>query len=197
MLPSVGIMRRTLALLLLLAVGGCGSTAQPGVNGGGGSSAGGTGAGTGGSGGSGGGGGVSGSGGTAGTGGVGGHGGSSGSGGGGGTGGSGGAGCGARACTNSELCVHPSCGGTAPQCNPLPDGGQCPSGWTYRALCNSGPQPGPGCEAPPCTPPAPYCVTRPASCGSTVTCSCLPLNVCQGSGACGVISGDNVLCVSA
>lgn len=132
-------------------------------------------------------GGESGSGGATGTGGIGGQ--------GGGTGGA--AACGARACTSSELCVHPSCGGTAPQCNPLPDAGQCPTGWTYRAFCNTAPTPGPGCEAPPCTPPSPYCITRPASCGTTPTCSCLPASVCQGGGACGLISQGEVLCVSA
>ena len=40
---------------------------------------------------------------------------------GGGSGGTGGSAvCGSRACTSSELCVRPSCGGTAPRCNPLP-----------------------------------------------------------------------------
>ena len=102
-----------------------------------------------------------------------------------------------RACTSSELCVHPSCGGTAPQCNPLPDGGQCPTGWTYKAFCNTSPTPGPGCEEPPCTPAASFCVTRPASCGATVTCSCLPTNVCQSGGGCGLISGGDVICQSA
>jgi hypothetical protein len=210
------IMRQSVGLLLLLAVGACGSTARPGPDGGGGSGAGGTG-------GAGGRGGGSGGGGTAGcapnqvwcpgcepgtgacyVGGCpgvacpppdGGAGGASGSGGGGGTGGS--ALCGARACTNGELCVHPSCGGAPPQCITLPDGGQCPNGWTYRAVCNRPPAPGPGCEEPPCTPPSPYCLTRPASCGATPTCSCVPANVCQGGGACGFISNGEVLCVSA
>ncbi len=186
------IMRRSVGLLLLLVVGACGSTAQPGDDGGGGSGAGGAGDGSGG---------ASGSGGVAGTG-AGGRGGSSGGGGGGGTsGGSGGTGgsasCGARACTSSELCVRPSCGGAPPQCSALPDGGQCPTGWTYRAMCNRLPTPGPGCEEPPCTPPSPYCIARPASCGATLTCSCIPANVCQGGGSCGLISNGEVLCVSA
>ena len=128
--------------------------------------------------------------------------GSSGAGGRGGTsGGSGGTSgsalCGARACTSSELCVRPSCGGTAPRCNPLPDGGQCPTGWTYRSFCNTSPTPGPGCEEPPCTPPTPFCITRPASCGATVTCACLPANVCQSGGGCGLISNGEVICQSA
>lgn len=146
--------------------------------------------------------GASGSGGASGTGGAGGRGGTTGSGGrGGSAGGSGGTGgsaiCGARACTSDELCVHPSCGGTAPRCNPVPDGGQCPTGWTYKAFCNTSPTPGPGCEEPPCMPPAPFCTTRPASCGATVTCSCLPGNVCQSGGGCGLISGGEVICQSA
>ena len=70
-------------------------------------------------------------------------------------------------------------------------------GWTYRAFCNTSPTPGPGCEEPPCTPPAPFCITRPASCGATVTCACLPANVCQTGGGCGLISGGEVICQSA
>src|SRR4029453_4492466 len=86
--------------------------------------------------------GASGSGGTTGTAGNGGRGGAAGAGGRGGTGGgSGGTGgltpCGEGICTSGQLCVHPSCGGTAPQCTPPPDGGQCPTGWTYRAICNT------------------------------------------------------------
>ena len=260
------IMRWSIGLLLVLAVGACGSTAKPGSDGGGGSNAGGAGGTTGGGGRGGGGGvagsaggqsggggtggcapnqvwcsgcepgtgacyvggcpgvacpppdggaGASGSGGGSGSGGTGGRGGTTGTGGrggdgggsggrggsGGGTGGTGGAAvCGTRACTGSEICVRPSCGGTALPCLAVPDGGQCPSGYTYRSFCaNIGTQqgPGPGCEPPPCTPPAPYCFTVPASCGSTVTCSCLPANVCQGGGSCGLISGGEVRCLSA
>jgi len=121
---------------------------------------------------------------------------------GGGRGGSGGVGggggaalCGTRACTSSELCVRPSCGGAPPPCNPLPDGGQCPSGWIMRAFCAS--TGGPGCEAAPCTPPDSYCITLAATCGATPSCSCLPANVCQGGGACSIISRGEVLCASA
>ena len=246
-------MMRWSALVLLLAVGACGSTAKPGPDGGGGTNAGGSSGSTGGggrgggagavggqSGGGGtggcapnqvwcagcepgtgacyvggcpgvacpppdGGAGASGSGGTSGSAGTGGGGGTTGSGGrggsGGATGGTGGAAvCGTRACTSAEICVRPSCGGTALPCIAVPDGGQCPSGYTYNPLCSyflSAPGPGPGCQPPPCTPPAPYCLTVPASCGTPVTCSCLPGTVCQGGGACGLISGGEVLCVSA
>jgi hypothetical protein len=198
--------RWSVAVLLVLAAGACGSTPTPRPDGGGGSNAGGaggtTGGGGGGSGGAvgmGGGSGRAGFGGRGGTTGSGGVGGASGSRGGvGGSGGTGGAAlCGARACTSSELCVHPSCGGTAPRCNPLPDGGQCASGWTYRAFCNTSPTPGPGCEEPPCTPPSAFCITRPVSCGATVTCSCLPTGVCQTGGGCGFISDGEVICQSA
>jgi len=116
-----------------------------------------------------------------------------------GTGGGGGAAlCGARPCTSSELCVHPSCGGVAPACTPVPDGGQCPSGYTFQQSCplTSGTV-GPGCQVPPCTPPSPYCLTTPAACGATPTCSCLPSDVCHSGGACGVISKSDVLCISA
>jgi len=171
-------------------VGGCPGVACPPPD---------AGAGASGSSGAAGGGGAGGRGGTTGSGGAGGAAGSSGRGGsGGGSGGTGGSAlCGARACASSELCVHPSCGGTAPRCDPVPDGGQCPTGWTYKSFCNTSPSPGPGCEEPPCTPPAPFCTTRPASCGATVTCSCLPNNVCQNGGGCGLISGGDVICQSA
>jgi hypothetical protein len=209
--PVRAMMRWSVGLLLLLVFGACGSTGKPGPDGGGGSNAGGAG-GTTGAGGSGGG-----SGGGGGTGGCAPNhvwcsgcepgtgacypGGCPGvacpppDGGPGGTGGS--ALCGARACTSSELCVHPGCGGTAPQCIAVPDGGQCPDGWTYRAICNRGQTTGPGCEEPPCTPPTPFCITPPASCGATVTCSCLPANVCQTGGTCAVVSNGEVVCLSA
>jgi len=123
---------------------------------------------------------------------------------GGGLGGAGGAGgtggsalCGVRACTSGELCVHPSCGGAPPVCNPLPDGGQCPAGWIARSSCPFGGVQGPGCEAPPCTPPASYCLTPPAACGGNPSCACLPRDVCQGGGACSIISRGEVLCASA
>jgi len=149
--------------------------------------------------------GASGSGGTSGSGGAGGRGGSGGNAGhggsGGGTGGTGGVkACGTHLCTTGEICVHPSCGGIALPCVPLPDGGQCPSGYTYSSFCatfGSTPGSGPGCQPPPCTPPAPYCLAVPASCGTSVTCSCLPANVCQGGGACVLVSGGEVLCLSA
>ena len=229
--PVRAIMRWSVALLMLLAVGACGSTAKPGPDGGGGSNAGGAGGTTGG-GGRGGGGAAGSVGGQSGGGGTGGcapnqvwcpgcepgtgacsiggcpgfacpppDGGAGRGGSGGGAGGTGGATvCGTRACTIGEICVRPSCGGTALPCIPVPDGGQCPSGYTYRSFCanvGTAPGPGPGCEPPPCTPPAPYCFTVPASCGTTVTCSCLPANVCQGGGSCGLISGGEVLCLSA
>src|SRR6185503_8691992 len=120
-----------------------------------------------------------------------------GAGGAGGTGGAGGAApCGDRACTSAELCVHPSCGGAPPVCQPLPDGGECPTGWIMRSACNSGGVNGPGCEAPPCTPPAPRCITVPAACGGTPQCSCLPPDVCQGGGSCGAVGGGAVACLS-
>jgi hypothetical protein len=235
-------MMRWGALLLVLAVAACGSTAKPGPDGGGGSNAGGAGGTTGGGGRAGGGGsaggqsggggtggcapnqvwcpgcepgtgacyaggcpgvacpppdggaGASGSSGTSGSGGAG-HGGTTGAGGTGGV-----KACGTHLCTAGETCVRPSCGGTALPCIPAPEGGQCPSGYTYNSFCTNngiGQGPGPGCQPPPCTPPAPYCFSIPASCGSTLTCSCLPANVCQGGGACGLISAGDVVCLSA
>ena len=168
-------MRRSVLLLFLVVVGACSATGQHDQDGGGGS------------------GGVA----VAGDGGPGGQAGGTVGGRGGAGGAGGGHGCGAHVCTSSEICVRPSCGGAPPQCTQLPDGGQCSSGWTYRPVCNNGPTPGPGCEAPPCVPPAPFCITRPASCGATPTCACFPTNVCQSGGACGLISDGEVLCASA
>jgi hypothetical protein len=62
-------------------------------------------------------------------------------------------------CFVGEVCVHPSCGGGVAVCTALPDGGQCPSGWTYSTLCATGGRP--GCTPPPCTPPNSFCATLP------------------------------------
>ena len=120
---------------------------------------------------------------------------------GGGTGGTGGAAvCGTRACTGSETLRATELRRNGPALS------SC-SRWrpvserihvsVFLRQHRHAAGPGPGCEPPPCTPPAPFCFTRPASCGATVTCSCLPANVCQGGGGCGLISGGEVLCLSA
>ncbi len=63
--------------------------------------------------------------------------------------------CGGATCAAGQHCVHPCCGGAAPACDPLPDGGACPPGTTPVASCpTSG---GPGCQAGPCSPPPAYC----------------------------------------
>jgi hypothetical protein len=129
---------------------------------------------------------------------MGGNNGAGGSGGSGGINGVGGAGgsamCGSQACASSEICVHPGCGSGVFICEPLPDGGQCPSGWTLNQLCPGTP-PRPGCVPPPCTPPAPFCAPLPASCSGTPSCTCLPFNVCgQNGGTCGFVQGRNVTC---
>ena len=115
---------------------------------------------------------------------------------GGGAGGSGGSSlCGTTACAAGEICVHPGCGGGVQVCDPVPDGGQCPSGWTFETLCARTP-PGPGCIPPPCTPPAPFCAPLPASCSGNATCLCLPFDVCgQNGGQCSTVQqGLNVMC---
>jgi hypothetical protein len=93
--------------------------------------------------------------------------------------------CGTMTCGTSQLCVRPCCGGAPPQCQPF-DGGTCPAGATP---CQ-GPG-GAGCAIS-CTPPPPYCIDTPASCGATPTCSCIPSTAC-----CGVISGHDVACLCA
>jgi hypothetical protein len=135
----------------------------------------------------------SGGGGSGGSGGGGGNGGSTGGAGGGAGGGGGSAACGGATCQSSEICVHPGCGGGPAVCEPVPDGGQCPSGWTLQPTCpNVG---GPGCVPPPCTPPAPFCKPLPASCSGTPSCTCLPFDFCgQNGGQCGIIQSRDVIC---
>ena len=130
---------------------------------------------------------------------AGGHGGNAGAGGRGGTGGAGGGtSCGGQTCSAGQICVHPSCGGVAPACNPVPDGGTCPTGYTL-GFCQQviGGGSGQGCQPPPCTPPAAYCADIPASCPSPPTCGCLPTSVCHGGGACVNVSASSVTCLSA
>lgn len=121
------------------------------------------------------------------------------SGGGGGQAGTAGASCNGAPCTSTQVCVHPTCGGGAPpQCSPIPDGGQCPSGWTFESQCP--PSAGStlaGCIPPPCTPPAPFCADLPASCGGNPNCVCLPNDICRGNGACEIANSLEVVCGSA
>jgi hypothetical protein len=101
--------------------------------------------------------------------------------------------CGTQSCTSSEVCIHPGCGGGNAICDPLPDGGQCPSGWT-QSFC-SAPASRLGCVPPPCTVPAPFCAPLPAACGGTPNCACLPQTVCgQNGGQCTLIQNGIVLC---
>lgn len=113
---------------------------------------------------------------------------------GGSSGGSGGtAACGDTSCTSSEVCVRPGCGGGTPVCDPVLDGGQCPSGWT-ESLCGGTPT-RTGCVPPPCTPPAPFCASLPASCSGSPSCTCLPQDICgQNGGQCGFIQNGAVIC---
>jgi len=112
----------------------------------------------------------------------------------GGDGGSGGVPCAGSStpCTAGQVCVHQTCGGPAAVCTPLPDGGQCASGWTRVDQCASGI--GPGCEPPPCEPPPPHCADVPVACAGTPSCGCLTIGVCQGNGACLIVSGSQVTC---
>jgi len=175
------------ALIALLALAACGNSTGSGATGVGGASS------------------ADGASGATGSGGTGGVSGSGGAGGGhGGKGGSGGAStCGGSMCTSSEICVHPSCGGAAPQCDPLTvDGGQCPSGWTYEPQCPPGGGTVPGCVPPPCTPPAPFCATVPSGCAGTPTCACLPQSICMpdagvSGGQCFIANSAGVTCGSA
>lgn len=105
--------------------------------------------------------------------------------------------CGASSCAVDEVCVHPCCGGAAPPCMPLSDGGGCEPGFHWVAACSWPSSGGPACQGDPCTPPAPSCVKVPASCGATPACPCLSGDVCSGSGSCGYVDGLDVACVCA
>jgi hypothetical protein len=166
----------TLALLTLGILASCGSSTGGGDGGGGQSGNGAAGAtGTGGD--------AGGSGGSAGQTGTGGAGGGAG----------GAATCGERSCTSGEVCVHPACGGGVAVCDPVPDGGQCPSGW-MQSLC-PGASGRIGCVPGPCTPPAPFCAPLPASCSGTPSCTCLPQDICgQNGGQCGFVQSGMVTC---
>jgi hypothetical protein len=110
--------------------------------------------------------------------------------------------CGNDDCGPDEVCVHPGCGGGVPICEPASDSGTCPPGWRYGLCVRSAPSSQPGCAPPPCTPPPAYCIHRPAACsGASVTCLCLPSNVCNGpdggspyGGQCGFVSQGGVSC---
>lgn len=101
--------------------------------------------------------------------------------------------CGDDTCAANQLCIRPCCGGTAPQCTPLPDSGVCPPETDPVPFCPG--SSGAGCEDRPCTPRAPFCMDVPAECGSPPSCSCLG-NVCD-PGACGVIESSTVHCMCA
>jgi hypothetical protein len=80
-----------------------------------------------------------------------------------GTSGSGGSG----PCAVGQIHVSPCCGGPAPACSPVPDGGTCPPG-THAAQCAEGP----GCEDDPCQPPPPFCVdAAEVQCSDDTHCS--------------------------
>ena len=101
--------------------------------------------------------------------------------------------CGTQTCGGNEVCIHPGCGGGVAICDPLPDGGHCPQGWT-ESLCPA-PYGRVGCMPGPCTPPAPFCAPLPASCGGTPNCTCLPPDVCGvNGGTCGWIQNGAVMC---
>ena len=76
--------------------------------------------------------------------------------------------CGATACSAAQYCVIPCCGGVAPACFPIGDGGVCPSGshsGCSAPTTNSCVTGFTCCQANPCTPPAPYCSDAlPVSC---------------------------------
>jgi hypothetical protein len=92
--------------------------------------------------------------------------------------------CGSTTCTSGEICVKRFCP-DAPPCYALPASGVCPSG-TFHTTCGVSVKMD-GCEAE-C--PVPFCASRPAACGTTLTCSCIPQSLCSCNGT----SGQVVTC---
>jgi hypothetical protein len=95
--------------------------------------------------------------------------------------------CGDVTCAAGQLCAHPCCGGAAPSClMPLPEAGTCPNNLVRVEVC-----PGtgrPGCQPPPCTPPAPFCVDA-NQCANA--CGCANASC----GTCPPVSGRDVMCL--
>jgi hypothetical protein len=98
--------------------------------------------------------------------------------------------CGTSTCLSTQVCVHPCCGGVAPQCTARPEGGVCPAGSDPVASCFN--FSGPACKPAPCVTAPPRCVDLPTGCSGAPACGCLP-DVCSG-GACGTVSGRDVTC---
>lgn len=102
--------------------------------------------------------------------------------------------CGSETCGPDEICVRPCCGGPAPPCLPLPEGGSCTAP-NVPMLCDDGT---PGCLEI-CTPPPPFCA-RAADivchdCDGPVPRSCDP----PGQGCFGELEQDgrNLACTCA
>jgi hypothetical protein len=98
--------------------------------------------------------------------------------------------CGTTTCLPGQLCVHPCCGGPAPPCIPTADSGPpCPQGWEYVYACPG--YPNYGCQAPACTPAAPFCIDGAAQCSTACGCSA------PTCGTCPPASGRDVQCLCA
>jgi len=89
--------------------------------------------------------------------------------------------CEGKTCGPNQFCIHPCCGGAAPLCVAMPEGGACPSG-TQPTSCQpfGGPSSGGlNCQYGPCKPPPAYCADSiPSGCDNneknsrTVQCMC-------------------------
>jgi hypothetical protein len=80
--------------------------------------------------------------------------------------------CGEHVCGPGQVCIHPCCGGAAPTCHPLPDGGRCDVNEMYLSSC-AAPGVG-GCIPFNCVPPPAFCANVSAPCACPSGSSCLP-----------------------
>ena len=96
--------------------------------------------------------------------------------------------CGSATCAGDQVCVHPCCGGAAPQCVMPDDAGTCPPGTSMGPCFGAGGMQF-GCSTQ-CTPPPPFCAPRPTSGCQGNTCAPCP----SGSG---IQSGGSISCLCA
>jgi hypothetical protein len=96
--------------------------------------------------------------------------------------------CGKMSCGDTDLCVHPCCGGAPPLCEPPPGAGCAAAGWTPCTQSDGTA----GCMPPPCTPPDPYCLKVPDVCAAKPDCTCASA---AGADCCGFIKDRDISCV--
>jgi hypothetical protein len=101
--------------------------------------------------------------------------------------------CDGELCAPTEVCVHRSvAGGPAPPCEPPSDDGTCPPNYKLSVCPQTGQM---GCVEER-VPPPPQCVDIGVACRDTVTCDCLPDDICGPlASQCAGVMGRDVNCI--